>query len=52
MGMEFLSVFFLCDGCTLNHVFASLAGGGPTEDMLLETVSLDRLGRLGLRQRL
>ncbi len=34
---------------TLNHVSASLAAGWPTEDVLLETVSLDRLHRLGLR---
>lgn len=36
---------------TLDHLFASLAGGGPAEDMLLETVVLDwpQLGlRLGL----
>lgn len=37
------------DWPTLDHVFASLAAGGPTEDVLLETVSLDRLHRLGLR---
>lgn len=30
-------------------MFASLAAGRPTEDVLLETVRLDRLHRLGLR---
>lgn len=30
-------------------MFASLAAGRPTEDVLLETVGLDRLHRLGLR---
>lgn len=30
-------------------MFALLAAGGPTEDMLLETVGLDRLHWLGLR---
>lgn len=34
---------------TLDHVFASLAAGGPTEDVFLETVRLDRLHRQGLR---
>lgn len=35
---------------TLNHVFACLAAGRPTEDMLLETVGLDLLGWLSLSQ--
>lgn len=34
---------------TLDYVFALLAAGGPTEDVLLETVSLDWLHRLSLR---
>lgn len=35
---------------TLDHVFASLAAGGPAEDVLLEAVSLERLHRgRGLR---
>lgn len=34
---------------TLDHVFASLAAGRPTEDVLLETVSLDWLRQLSLR---
>lgn len=35
---------------TLNHTFARLTVGRPTEDILLETVSLDRLGGLSLRR--
>ena len=34
---------------TLDHVFASLAAGRPTEDVFLETVCLDRLYRQRLR---